>query len=211
MSNNPLCRLMATFRPQAEADGHVINIDGADEFDATEQLLRMPVERIRDFVEHDYDSDDLADCLTVRLTHSGPFEVDCPGIDSFFEAHGLSRQSLTVEQLEVLRAAYGIGEEQADPLAALQWGEFLESQVPPRPYSLIYVRTGTITVAGPWPNEEEAYEGAKGLQARGDFDIREQEVVLIDHEHNIREICIADLDLDDNGRPRSIPENQPAV
>lgn len=195
---------MAVFRPQAEVNGHVIDIDGAVEFDATEQLLRMPVERIRGFRQHTDDSDELADNQTGRLTHTGPFEVDVPGLAAFFAAHGCSRLALSAEQLDVLRAAYGIEEGPIGPFDA-----FAETLIPPRPYSLIYVRSGTITVAGPWSNEEEAYDGARGLQARGDFDIREQEVVLIDHEHDIREVCIADLDLDEAGKPRSIPENQP--
>ena len=201
----PLPQLIARFRPQAEINGYCVDIDGAFEFDATPALLRLSLEELREFRQHSDTSDRLAEADTFDNVHTGPFEVDCDGLDAFFAAHGLSRTALTLEQLETLRAVYKIGQE-TQPLGP--WDEF-DSLITPGPWSLIYVRTGTITVAGPCDTEEDAYELAKGLQARGDFDIREQEVVLIDGQHDIREIYIADLDLDDEGRPRSIPENQP--
>jgi hypothetical protein len=96
--------LIATFRPQAWIDDYAVDIDGKVDFDVTQALLELPLEKIRTFKEHNHDSDVLADDLQEQKDHSGPFEVDVD-IDKWLEENGLDggRADLTQEQLDQLR------------------------------------------------------------------------------------------------------------
>ena len=106
--------LIATWRPQADQNGYCVDIDGQVQFDATLQLLSLDLERVRNFREHDEDSDRLAidSGLPAWQTHNGPFEVDVD-VDSWLEAHGIigGRRVVTQEHLDRLREAYNWSED----------------------------------------------------------------------------------------------------
>ncbi len=105
MADNP--RLMAVFRPQAWRNDQAIEIDQPVRFDATEKLLQLPAEAIRDFKHNNYDSDDLAEDLPERQTHSGPFEVDVD-LDAWLETHGVTaRENLPEERWAAIRRLHG--------------------------------------------------------------------------------------------------------
>lgn len=97
-------RLIATFRPQSWEYDTLRDIGGNVEFDATENFLNNDVEDIRDFTEHDNDSDSLADGLPERENHDGPFEVDAD-IDQWLINNGVEdgRAGITQEHLDRLR------------------------------------------------------------------------------------------------------------
>lgn len=100
--------LYATFRPQEWQGDYAVDVAGAVQFDATAKFLSLPLDRIQSFLENNYDSDDLASELPERQEHGGPFEVDTD-IDAWLEANGLEeRESLTQEQLDMLRERYGV-------------------------------------------------------------------------------------------------------
>lgn len=120
-------RLIARFRPQAWQHDYANDVDGAVEFDATVPFLALPLDRIREFKEHDHDSDALADYLDARWEHNGPFEVDVD-VDAWLEANGIDhgRDELTAADLATLRERFGVAEGQrpdclgdADPAVRL--------------------------------------------------------------------------------------------
>lgn len=99
-------RLMATFRPQVWQRDNLLNIDGVVEFDATAEFLQLTLRAIKQFKEHDYDSDRLAESLPARQEHTGPFEVDVD-IDAWLAAHGVpGRQSMTQADLDRLQKLF---------------------------------------------------------------------------------------------------------
>jgi len=101
-----LPRLMATFRPQAYIRGDAVDIDGAVEFDATDEALDLDWDVIRDFEYHAYDSDHLADSLPERNAHGGPFEVDVD-LDAWLELLGVpDRSELTEDAWKAIQAKY---------------------------------------------------------------------------------------------------------
>lgn len=108
-------RLMATFRPQAWQNDYALDVDGSEEFDATEAFLSLPLDEIRSFREHREESDDLASGLPAREAHHGPFEVDVD-VDGWLVKNGLpgGRANLTREQLDTLRVRFSVTEGQFD-------------------------------------------------------------------------------------------------
>lgn len=98
-------RLMATLRLQTDVERgkYIVNTGETFEFDATEALLEMPLERIRCFQENSYDSDELSEGHPERERHGGPFEVDVD-IDEWLAQFDYDRETLTQEQLDSLRA-----------------------------------------------------------------------------------------------------------
>lgn len=119
MPDSDLPRFRATFRPQVAYRDQVVNLEGHTvEFDATVALLSMTVAQLRRFETNNYDSDDLADDLPERQEHDGPFEVDCDDLNEFFAYHGLPREILTGQQLQLLRAKYGVSPRQQKPAIA---------------------------------------------------------------------------------------------
>ncbi len=103
-----LPRLKATFRPQAWINDNAVDIDGQVEFDATENFLTLDLEEIRNFTEHDYDSDRLAWDLREAEIHSGPYEVDVD-IDEWLNSIGFpARRQLTAALVRDLRKIFDI-------------------------------------------------------------------------------------------------------
>jgi hypothetical protein len=97
---------MATFRPQAWVGDYALDTGDDVEFDATEQFLRLELEAIRNFREHDYDSDRLADDLPEA--QDGPFEVDVD-IDTWLAENGIpNREAMNQDDLDRLRKDYGV-------------------------------------------------------------------------------------------------------
>jgi hypothetical protein len=70
----PQKRIVAVFQPQAWQNDYAIDVDGRTEVDVTEQVLALPLDRIHDLGDDDYDSDDLVD--VEALGHNGPFYVE---------------------------------------------------------------------------------------------------------------------------------------
>ncbi len=71
-------RVTARFQPQAWIGDNAINIDGAFEFDVTEQIVAMGKEKALEIQDYDYDSDDLYHTYVEKhpeAQHNGPFNV----------------------------------------------------------------------------------------------------------------------------------------
>lgn len=67
-----------------------------------------------------------------------------------------------------------------------------------RPWSIIYVTYGALQHSGPWDTEIEALAWARdnnysGPDAKGEFDINDQRVYLLDPNHRLVELTAADL------------------
>lgn len=65
--------ITATFNPQASLAGHLIDIDGRQEVDATETVLKLSLEEIHELENGDVTTDELVDL--DALHHAGPFYV----------------------------------------------------------------------------------------------------------------------------------------
>src|SRR5262249_43324172 len=101
-------RLMATFRPQAWVGDYALDTGDDVEFDATGQFLSVGLEAIRNFGEHDYDSDRLAEDRPEAQEHDGPFEVDVD-VDAWLADNGISnREAISQDDLDRLRKEYGV-------------------------------------------------------------------------------------------------------
>jgi hypothetical protein len=102
-------RLIAHFRPQAWFSNYACDIDdGHEDFDATAAFLSQDLDWIKGFQEHSEDSDFLAmEASEAWKKHHGPFEVDVD-VDSFLQARGYHRPTLTPRQLGELRRHYGV-------------------------------------------------------------------------------------------------------
>ena len=101
-------KLMATFRAQQWQGDQLLEV-GRTRFDATQAFLSLPLEKLKQFRENDWDSDHLSIDLPARRRHNGPFEVDTD-IDGWLEANGFEegREGLTAADLDVLRERFGI-------------------------------------------------------------------------------------------------------
>lgn len=70
-------RIVARFIPQAWIHDYAVEINGAYEFDVTEQILAMPKDKALEIRDDDYDSDNLwhENPISSERPHSGPFYV----------------------------------------------------------------------------------------------------------------------------------------
>lgn len=97
--------LKAQFRPQEWQGDYAVTVEGGCEFDATKKFLALSLEDIKNFQENNYDSDYLADGLSERENHDGPFEVDTD-IDGWLAENGIDRKAMTQADLDRLREKY---------------------------------------------------------------------------------------------------------
>lgn len=104
-------RLNATFRPQIWVNDYAVDVEGgAVKFDATTAFLRLSLDEIKAYKEHNYSSDELSAGLTERHEHDGPFEVDAD-VDEWLGAHGHpDRKQLTAADLAALRTLFEVVE-----------------------------------------------------------------------------------------------------
>jgi hypothetical protein len=107
--NEGLPRIVLSFRPEEWINDYACQSGGLVEFDGTEAVLKLSVERLIRLDLGNGDNDDLADYSIYEIeTHSGPFEVyaDEGSVSRFFKANGFDE--ITEDALAQLRARYGV-------------------------------------------------------------------------------------------------------
>jgi len=94
-------KIMATFVPQQWINDYAVEVDGRKDFDATEQVLKLPLVEIRCLTDNRGSSDALVPA-EIRDSHTGPFYVviEQP-VQHFFKAHGYDQ--ITQEAVDNLR------------------------------------------------------------------------------------------------------------
>lgn len=73
----PQKRIIARFTPQAWINDYAMDIDGAYDFDVTDQILAMPKEQALKIEDDSYEADDLwhGHAISDERPHTGPFRI----------------------------------------------------------------------------------------------------------------------------------------
>lgn len=102
----PVKRIVAVFQPQAWINDYATDIDGREDVDVTEQVLRLPLERVRALQDYRDSTDVLVDGSAVTIEHDGPFTVKA--VDSVCKYFGVKDLSdITESMLVAARQAVG--------------------------------------------------------------------------------------------------------
>ena len=107
-------RIMAFYQPQAWINDYAVEVDGACEFDCTDQILKMSADEVNDLIAEGDDSYATDDLLTdrVRRGHNGPFYISVVDkIQDFFNNNVSSISTndvVTEKMLKEKRKLYGV-------------------------------------------------------------------------------------------------------
>ncbi|WP_186214511.1 hypothetical protein [Burkholderia gladioli] len=97
-------RIMAVFQPQAWINDDATDIDGREDVDVTERVLRLPLDRVHALQDYRDSTELLVDGSTVAIEHDGPFTVKAvDSICTFFGVKDLS--DITEDMLVAARQA----------------------------------------------------------------------------------------------------------
>jgi len=96
--------IVAVFQPQAWINDHATDIDGLEDVDVTEQVLRLSLDRIHALQDYRDSTDDLVGGSSAALQHDGPFTVSAvDSVREFFDVKELS--DITEDMLLAARQA----------------------------------------------------------------------------------------------------------
>jgi len=105
-----LPRFIAHYQPQAWVDGNLVSIDGATDFDATDNIVQFRADDVVDLKSNTYESDHLAIDFAIAEAHDGPFAVSVDNIDSWLDSIGVPNRAKMSDRrwAEVQRLYQGV-------------------------------------------------------------------------------------------------------
>lgn len=88
-----LPRFTVRYQPQAWIDDNAVAIDGATDFDATDNLVLFLSSDVVALKSDTYESDHLVEGCKEADAHSGPFAVSVDNIDSWLDSIGVPNRA----------------------------------------------------------------------------------------------------------------------